>query len=126
MPDIVIPNWVNMVLLIGAISGAVTAVILLALRLGQGLHWVTRVHQSAILAPALEQIEILKQMVNELHHQMTSDNTGSLREQVNATRTELAEMRKEMKENQKWQYQEHAIIDEKLKKYGLAGPKSED
>jgi hypothetical protein len=31
-----------------------------------------------------------------------------------------------MKENQKWQYQEHAIIDEKLKKYGLAGPKSED
>lgn len=125
MPEINFSPVVEWVIIIGAISGALTAVILLGIKIASGVTWVGKKHQYAVLAPATHDIEKLQAKQEEILTQLVSFNSGSLREVVNDIQKELRLITEQLEEHRKWSYENHAVIEHKLKKYGLAGPISD-
>ena len=125
MPELDFSPYLEWIIVIGAISGALTAVILLAIKLITGLTWVSKKHQEVVLAPATHDIEQLKSKQEEILKQLTSDNNNSMRQKLNDILTIVGRLDEDLENHRKWSYQQHAIIDEKLRKYGLAGPISD-
>ena len=125
MPEINFSPYVEWIIVIGAISGALTAVILLSIKLITGLTWVSKKHQEAVLAPATQDIEELKGKLDNVMMQLTSDNNNSMRQKLNGIHTIVERLDEDLESHRKWSYEKHAIIDEKLSKYGLAGPISD-
>jgi len=132
MPEINFSPYVEWIIVIGAISGALTAIILLSIKLITGLTWVSKKHQSVVLAPATQDIEQLKSKQiqiqskqEEILKQLISDNNNSMRQKLNGIHTIVERLGEDLESHRKWSYQQHAIIDEKLRKYGLAGPISD-
>lgn len=113
------PAWVDFILLVGAVSAAVTGVILLALRLGQGVQWISKVHQSAILEPALQKIEELSREIRHIKDELTSTNNGSISERVNYISREVDDIKREIRDNQKWAYEQHALLEQALLDNGI-------
>lgn len=125
MPDIDFSPLLEWIIVIGAISGALTAFILLAIKLASGLTWVGKKHQTAVLAPATHEIEELRSKQEEILIQLKSDNNNSMRQKVNEIHTTLSKLEGDLEKHTKWSYEQHAIIDERFRKYGLAGPDSD-
>lgn len=91
MPEgIILPGWVNLLLIAGVLAGAVTGISALSVRTGRGLTWVWRTNQQRTLAPAMEDIDRLEGKLDDVMRQLTSVNGGSMREQVNGIREDLS------------------------------------
>jgi len=125
MPELDFSPIVEWIILIGAISGALTAFILLAIKLITGLTWVSKKHQEVVLAPATYDIEQLKSKQEEILKELTSDNNNSMRQKLNGIQIIVERLGEDLESHRQWSYQQHTIIDEKLRKYGLAGPISD-
>lgn len=91
LPPIPVPVWLQWVAIWGLGAGAFTALWVFAKRVVEGASWSWTRTQTVLLAPAREDIDELKEDVKAIMDQLTSENGGSIREQVNGTRSELRE-----------------------------------
>lgn len=87
--SIELPLWINVVLIAGLLAASLTSLNIVLKRTSTGMSWLGKLSQAKILAPARADITRIDAKLDGLLQELTSDNGGSIREQVNGTRKDL-------------------------------------
>lgn len=76
MPDVSLPMWLNGLLIVGVAAGALTAIIVLSVKVVSGLGWLGKTTQTAILAPTVADIDRLERKLDQISDQLTGMSQG--------------------------------------------------